>query len=110
MCQLPGTSTVYVLKGLTTRGAVIGGVVGLVTAVVLIVLSKAVWVDTFAISDTPVVPFNGPALFAMPLSFFCCWFFSITDRSVKAQAERKAFDAQFVRSQTGIGISGASDH
>ncbi|ENU99992.1 cation acetate symporter [Acinetobacter variabilis] len=97
-------------KGLTTRGAVIGGVVGLVTAVVLIVLSKAVWVDTFAISDTPVVPFNGPALFAMPLSFFCCWFFSITDRSVKAQAERKAFDAQFVRSQTGIGISGASDH
>lgn len=33
-------------KGLTTRGAVIGGVVGLVTAVVLIILSKAVWVDT----------------------------------------------------------------
>lgn len=97
-------------KGLTTRGAVIGGVVGLVTAVVLIVLSKAVWVDTLAISDTPVVPFNGPAIFAMPLSFFCCWLFSITDNSAQAQAERKAFDAQFVRSQTGIGISGASDH
>lgn len=97
-------------KGLTTRGAVIGGVVGLVTAVVLIVLSKAVWVDTLAISDTPVVPFNGPAIFAMPLSFFCCWLFSVTDNSAQAQAERKAFDAQFVRSQTGIGISGASDH
>jgi len=97
-------------KGLTTRGAVIGGVAGLVSAVVLIVLSKAVWVDTLAISDTPVVPFNGPAIFAMPLSFFCCWLFSITDNSAQAQAERKAFDAQFVRSQTGIGISGASDH
>lgn len=97
-------------KGLTTRGAVIGGVVGLVGAVILIVLSKAVWVDTLAISDSAPNPFNGPALFAMPLSFLCCWFFSVTDKTARAQAERKAFDAQFVRSQTGIGISGASDH
>jgi hypothetical protein len=29
----------------------------------------------------------------------------VTDKSARAQAERKAFDAQFVRSQTGIGIS-----
>ena len=97
-------------KGLTTRGAIAGGLVGLVTAVGLIVLSKAVWVDTFAISETAPNPFNGPAIFAMPLSFFCCWLFSVTDQSAKAQAERKAFDAQFVRSQTGLGISGASDH
>ena len=97
-------------RGLTTRGAVIGGIVGLVTAVTLIILSKAVWVDTLGISETPVNPFNGPAIFAMPLAFFCCWFFSVTDKSARAQAERKAFDAQYVRSQTGIGISGASDH
>ena len=97
-------------RGLTTRGAVIGGVVGLVTAVTLIILSKAVWVDTLGISDKAVNPLNGPAIFAMPLSFICCWLFSVTDNSATAQAERKAFDAQFVRSQTGIGISGASDH
>jgi cation/acetate symporter len=97
-------------KGLTTRGAVIGGIVGLVTAVTLIILSKAVWVDTLKISDTAVNPFNGPAIFAMPLSFLCCWFFSVTDKTARAEKERKAFDAQFVRSQTGIGISGASDH
>jgi cation/acetate symporter len=97
-------------KGLTTRGAIVGGLAGLITAVGLIVLSKAVWVDTFAISETAPNPFNGPAIFAMPLSFFCCWLFSVTDNSQKAQAERKAFDAQFVRSQTGLGISGASDH
>ncbi len=97
-------------KGLTTRGAVVGGVAGLVTAVTLIILSKAVWVDTLNISETPVNPFNGPAIFAMPLAFFCCWLFSVTDHSARAQAERKAFDAQFVRSMTGIGASGASDH
>ncbi|AOA59497.1 cation acetate symporter [Acinetobacter larvae] len=97
-------------KGLTTRGAVIGGLVGLIGAVTLIVLSKAVWVDTLALSDTAPNPFNGPALFAMPLAFLCCWFFSITDNSERARKERAAFDAQFVRSMTGIGASGASDH
>ena len=97
-------------KGLTTRGAVAGGLVGLILAVILIILSKAVWVDTLGISDTAVNPFNGPAIFAMPLAFICCWLFSVTDNSPQAQEERRAFDAQFVRSQTGIGISGASDH
>ena len=63
-----------------------------------------------AIGGTAPNPFNGPALFAMPLSFLCCWYFSVTDKSARAEKERKAFDAQFVRSQTGIGISGASDH
>lgn len=97
-------------KGLTTRGAVIGGLAGLISAVTLIVLSKAVWVDTLHISDTPVFGFNSPTLFSMPLAFFCCWLFSVTDNSARAQAERKAFDAQYVRSMTGVGISGASDH
>ena len=72
-------------KGLTTRGAVIGGIVGLVGAVGLIILSKAVWVDTLGISETAPNPFNGPALFAMPLSFLCCWFFSVTDKSARAE-------------------------
>lgn len=84
-------------KGLTTRGAVIGGVVGLVGAVTLIVLSKAVWVDTLGLADTAPSSLNGPAIVAMPLAFFCCWFFSITDKSDRAQRERKAYDAQFVR-------------
>ncbi|MDQ8936884.1 cation acetate symporter [Acinetobacter rudis] len=97
-------------RGLTTRGAVIGGIVGLVGAVTLIILSKAVWVDTLGISEVAPSSLNGPAIIAMPLAFFCCWFFSITDKSDRAQRERKAYDAQFVRSMTGIGASGASDH
>lgn len=97
-------------RGLTTRGAVIGGVVGLLGAVILIVISKAVWVDTLGLSETAPSSLNGPAIIAMPLAFFCCWFFSITDKSDRAQRERKAYNAQFVRSMTGIGASGASDH
>jgi len=44
------------------------------------------------------------------LSFLCCWLFSVTDNSTRAKKERAAFDAQYVRSMTGIGASGASDH
>ena len=97
-------------RGLTTRGAVIGGVVGLVMAVGLIVVSKAVWVDTLALAEVAPSSLNGPAIIAMPLAFFCCWFFSITDNSARAKREREAYNAQFVRSMTGIGASGASDH
>jgi len=97
-------------RGLTTRGAVIGGLVGLITAVTLIILSKAVWVDTLNISDKAVNPLNGPAIIAMPLAFICCWLFSVTDKSARAERERAQYNAQFVRSMTGIGASGASDH
>lgn len=97
-------------KGLTTRGAVAGGVVGLVTAVTLIILSKAVWVDTLGISDVAPNSLNGPAIIALPLAFFFCWLFSVTDKSAQAEKERAAYNAQFVRSMTGVGASGASDH
>lgn len=97
-------------RGLTTRGAVIGGTLGLVSSVVLIAMTKAVWVETLHLSDTAPIPYTNPALFSVVAAFVGCWFFSITDKSARANAERAAFDAQFVRSMTGIGASGASDH
>jgi len=95
---------------LTTRGAVAGGVIGMVSSVVLICLTKAVWVETFHFGDEAPIPYQNPAMFSMMLSFFCCWFFSITDNSKRAQQERDLFDAQFIRSMTGIGAEGAHKH
>ena len=46
----------------------------------------------------------------MTLAFVITWLVSVMDNSAQAQAERKLFDAQFVRSMTGIGASGASEH
>lgn len=97
-------------KGLTTRGAVIGGFAGLVSAVILIGLTKAVWVDTLGLGTEPVINMSNPAIFSMAISFICAWLFSVTDKSACAEQDKKAFDQQFVRSMTGIGISGASDH
>jgi len=96
-------------KGLTTRGALIGGIVGLVSAVTFVVLSKAVWVVVLN-NPAPIFPYEQPALFSMPLAFFFTWLFSVTDKSARATSERLAFDDQYVRSQTGFGAAAASAH
>jgi cation/acetate symporter len=46
----------------------------------------------------------------MTLAFAGIWLFSILDRSTRAMIDRRGFDAQFVRSQTGIGAAGATAH
>ncbi|MCP9758030.1 cation acetate symporter [Aquitalea sp. S1-19] len=96
-------------KGLTTRGAVIGGAIGLVSAVVLIILGPAVWVDVMK-HEAAVFPYKNPAIFSMTLAFFFTWLFSVTDSSKQAAEEKARFGAQFVRAMTGIGASGASKH
>ena len=96
-------------KDCTDPGATIGGYVGLITAVVLTLLSKSVWVDVFH-NAKEIFPYTSPALFSMTLAFLAIWFFSITDKSARAAIDRAGFPAQKVRSETGIGASGVSGH
>lgn len=96
-------------KGCTTRGATIGGFLGLATATIWVVLSKTVWVDVFGYAD-PITPFPNPGILSIPVAFIAIWLFSITDSSARAKRERDAFDAVTVRSQTGIGASSAVSH
>ncbi len=96
-------------KKLTTRGAVIGGSLGLLTAVVLVIIGPTVWVDLLGNAEA-IFPYKYPALFSVTAAFVGIWFFSITDSSHNAEQEREAFEAQYIRSQTGIGAEGASEH
>lgn len=96
-------------KKLTTRGAVIGGSLGLATAVLLVVIGPIVWVDILG-NATAIFPYKYPALFSVTTAFVGIWFFSITDSSHNAEMEIEAFEAQYIRSQTGIGAEGASEH
>lgn len=96
-------------KKLTTRGAVIGGSLGLATAVALVILGPIVWVQILGYAE-PIFPYKYPALFSVTVAFVGIWFFSITDSSDDAKKEMEAFEAQYVRSQTGIGAEGASAH
>ncbi|MBN3779656.1 sodium/solute symporter [Burkholderia sp. Ac-20345] len=96
-------------KGLTSRGAVCGGIVGLVSSVSLVILSPAVWKSVLG-HPAAVFPYDHPALFTMPLAFLASYVMSTFDRSSKASAERRSFDAQFVRAHTGLGAERAVEH
>jgi cation/acetate symporter len=93
----------------TTRGATIGGFLGLITALGLTIVSKSVWVDVFHYKDA-IFPYTSPALFSMTVGFVGVWLFSITDTSQRAAIDKAGFEAQEVRSETGIGASGATAH
>ncbi len=94
---------------LTTRGAFMGGFIGLLTAVILVVLSKTVWVDIFGFKDA-IFPWTHPALFSVSAAFIAIWFFSITDSSARAEEDKLGFEAQKIRGETGIGSDGAVSH
>ncbi|HCF1667877.1 TPA: cation acetate symporter [Pseudomonas aeruginosa] len=96
-------------SGLTTRGALAGGYVGLFSAMGFVVFSRLVWVDVLHFAE-PLFPYTQPALFSMPLAFLVAYGVSRLDRTTRAMAEREAFADQYVRGQTGLGASGAIDH
>ena len=98
-------------KGVTTRGATIGGFLGLFSAVALTVVSPAIWEAVLLNpKGSALFPYTSPALFSMAIGFIGIWFFSITDKSDRAAIDKAGFAAQKVRSETGIGASGASGH
>ncbi|HKX94181.1 MAG TPA: cation acetate symporter [Methylibium sp.] len=98
-------------KGCTTRGAVIGGFLGLISSVALTVVSPAVWEATLGNpKGSALFPYTSPALFSMTLGFLGIWLFSILDGSARGKQDKAGFLAQQVRSETGIGAAGASGH
>ncbi|QJU38063.1 cation/acetate symporter ActP [Serratia marcescens] len=108
-CNFPIIILSMYWSRLTTRGAMIGGWLGLLTAVILMILGPTIWVQILG-HEKPIYPYEYPALFSMIVAFVGTWLFSITDSSLAGQQERERFRAQFVRSQTGLGISQGSSH
>ena len=96
-------------KGLTTRGALWGGIAGLVSAVGLVILSPAVWVKVLGNAQA-IFPYDHPAIISMTTAFFVTWLLSVTDKSARAVKEAEAFEEQYIRAQTGLGASAASEH
>ena len=98
-------------KDCTTKGAVIGGFLGLISSVALTVVSPSVWEATLGNpKGSAWFPYTSPALFSMTIGFVGIWLFSILDNSKQAKIDRAGFLAQQVRSETGIGASTASGH
>ncbi|EUC13974.1 transporter, SSS family [Burkholderia sp. YR290] len=88
-------------RGLTTRGAVVGGMLGLITAVTLTVLSPTVWVQVLGHAHA-LYPYEYPALFSMIVAFAGIVVFSLIDNSARAKSERALFDRQLVDCELGM--------
>ncbi|MBI4756352.1 MAG: cation acetate symporter [Betaproteobacteria bacterium] len=98
-------------KDCTTKGAVAGGTVGLIMAVVLTIGSASVWEAVLKYpKGSAWFPYNSAALFSMTAAFLVIYIVSRLDNSAQAKKERARFPAQFVRSETGIGAATASAH
>ena len=94
-CNFPIIILSMYWSRLTTRGAMI--------------LGPTIWVQILG-HEKPIYPYEYPALFSMIVAFVGTWLFSVTDSSLAGQQERERFRSQFVRSQTGLGISQGSSH
>lgn len=92
-------------QNLTTRGAFIGGSIGLITAVLCMIFGPTIWVDILGNAE-PIFPYKHPALFSMSAAFVSIYLISIFDKSQSGQEEIIAFQYQYVRSQTGLGAEG----
>ncbi len=88
-------------KKLTSRGALIGGSSGLITAIILVIIGPTVWVDILG-HQKPIFPYKYPALFSVSTAFIVTWFFSIIDKSKQSKHEIKKFDSQFIQSQINL--------
>jgi len=110
-CNFPVLLMSMFWKGLTTKGALIGGLLGLISSVLLVVLGPTVWEKVLghAAGSAPF-PYDNPALFSMAIAFVGIWLFSVLDRSQTARNEAAAFESQYIRSETGLGASGAATH
>ena len=98
-------------KDCTTHGAVIDGFLGLASSVLLTIVSPSVWEATPGNpKGSALFPCASPALFSMTIGFVGIWLFSTLYSSPRAAQDRAGFLAQQVRSETGIGASGASEH
>lgn len=86
--------------GLTTRGAITGALVGLVSSIVLIVLGPQVWVSVLH-HDAPIFPYNYPALFTLPLALVVTWLVSVSDRSERGVTDRQNYHDLLIRSELG---------
>ncbi len=96
-------------RNLTTKGAVIGGLVGFVSSVALIVMGPKVWVSVIG-ADAPLFPYDYPGLFTISAAFITMIVVSLFDRSERAEKDRQMFDEQLIAAELATDVSKAVDH
>ena len=75
-------------KNLTTNGAMYGGFIGLLSALIFVFLGPTVWVETLGFENA-IFPYKYPGLFSMSISFFSIITISLIDKKNKNEEKFK---------------------
>ena len=86
--------------GFTTRGAIYGAIVGLLSSIVLIVMGPQVWVSVLGNAES-LFAYDYPALFTMPLSVAVMVVISKLDRSARGRVDKDNYSQLLLRSEFG---------
>ena len=82
---------------------------GIFGSIGLLIIGPTVWTKVLDMGPA-IFPYDFPTFFVLPAVLIVAWLVSVTDRSESANKERAAFEAQKVRSETGLGAEVASAH
>ncbi|MDA8428591.1 MAG: cation/acetate symporter ActP [Geobacteraceae bacterium] len=96
-------------KGLTTRGAVMGGYTGIFGSIGLLIIGPTVWTKVLSMGPA-IFPYDFPTFVVLPVVLIVAYVASVTDGSESAKKERAAFEAQMIRAETGLGAEAAAEH
>jgi len=75
----------------------------------LLTIGPTVWTKVLGMGPA-IFPYDFPTFFVLPAVLIVAYVVSITDSSESAAKERAAFNAQKVRSETGLGAEAAAAH
>ena len=97
-------------RGLTTRGAVLGGYTGILGSIGLLIIGPTIWTKILEMGPA-IFPYDFPTFVVLPAVLIVAYVASVTDSSESAKKERAAYDAQMIRAETGLGAeAGAVAH
>ena len=78
-------------RGLTRRGALAGGAVGLVTSTGMLIAGPAIWVDVLGY-ERALFGSNYPTLIALPLALTTAWATSMLDARHRTAGAQRVFE------------------
>ena len=96
-------------RGLTTRGAVLGGYTGIFGSIGLLIIGPTVWTKVLDMGPA-IFPYDFPTFVVLPAVLLVAYIASVTDSSESAKNERAAYDSQMVRAETGLGSEVGVSH
>jgi cation/acetate symporter len=97
--NFPALLMSIVWKKFTTQGAVWSILVGAFSSIMMIMLSKTVWVDVFK-NEAAIFPMKNPAIFSMTAAFAVGIIVSLVAPEQEAQDK---FEDEKIRTYLGVG-------